>query len=133
VYHHALTPMLPDSITAMHITQYSSSSKAGGRPHSWTLPQSRVQPGLPAGWHVEARGLAPGRLYSLSAHPALSRHSYSLDASQCSPTPQALAPGSLWAVITASEPYEDMDLYAHLVAQVGLLCGGVGEGGVPRR
>jgi hypothetical protein len=117
-------PELPGAITAMHLTQHSSSSsskansKASSRPRSWTLPQSPVQAGYPAGWHVEAQGLTPGRMYSLSAHPALSRHRYSLDASQCSPAPQALAPGSLWSVITASEPYEDMDLYAHLVAQV---------------
>jgi hypothetical protein len=57
-------------------------------------------------------------MYSLTSQHSLSQHSHSLDASQCSATPNALQPGGLWSVITATEPYKDMDLYAQLVAQV---------------
>lgn len=76
--------------------------------------------GIPSGWHVEARGLSSGRLYSLTSQHGLSDHSHSLDASQCSTPPRALRPGSMWSVITAAEPYQDMALYAQLLAQVGL-------------
>lgn len=73
---------------------------------------------IPSGWHIEARGLSTGRIYSLTSQHSLSQHSHSLDASQCSAGPKALQPGSLWSVITASEPYKDMNLYAQLVVQV---------------
>lgn len=74
--------------------------------------------GIPSGWHIEARGLSSGRLYTLNSRHGLSGHTHNLDASQCSQPPSALAPGSLWSVITASEPYKDMDQYARLVAEV---------------
>lgn len=93
---------------------------------------SYLCPGIPSGWHIEGRGLSQGRLYSLTPQHSLSNHAHSLDASQCSDAPMALKPGTLWSVITASEPYQDLDLYAKLVAEVSVMGGwgwGFGGGG----
>jgi hypothetical protein len=44
VYHHALTPRLPASTTAITITDLGSSSSSI-HSSSWTLPQSDIVPG----------------------------------------------------------------------------------------